>query len=255
MSYQASFKKELNRLYTIRWIAQNELGNEHISWKSKLDIRNTIKDLEVNLPEIYQTARTVDGLKEPTQDSWVLKPAKGAANRGVYPIIKKQGKWFNLFERKYMDWNQIKNACKRADGTKPPYIIEEFVGNESLPYNWELYCFNGQIGLVRQRENTDRKGKLYKFWDIYFNDLGLIEESKKDILKAELPQPNHPKELLETAKLISENIPYAFCRIDLYDTDKVYFGELTFHPGIGNNFNQEIDNKLGKMWLRAEAGK
>lgn len=250
MSYQASFKKELNRLYTIRWIEQNELGKEHVSWTSKLDLRKMVDD--TYLPKIYQQAEKIEDIVEPSQDKWVLKPAKGAANRGVYPIIKKNGKLFNCFEKKYMKFTQIKQACKNSDGTKAPYIVEQFIGSD-LPYNWEMYCFRGEVGLVRQRENTDRKGKLFKFWDTDFNDIGLIEPSKKDILKPELPEPKRKQELIDAAKHISSKLPYPFVRLDFYEDDKIYLGEITMHPGIGNQFIEEWDRKLGKMWLKAEA--
>jgi hypothetical protein len=250
MSYQASFKKELNRLYTIRWIAQNKYEQEHISWSSKLDLRKNIPGKY--LPEIYQTSETLDQLSEPKYDRWVLKPAKGAANRGVYPVIRQGNKWFNTFEKKLMTWQQIIKACKNSEGTKPPYIIEQFIGDK-LPYNWEVYCFYGEIGLIRQRQNDDRKAKFYKFYDTDFYDLGLIEPSKKDILRPSMPLPNHAYPLLDAAKEISLLLKYPFVRLDFYDTDKIYLGEVTMHPGIGNNFIEEWDKKLGKMWLDAEA--
>lgn len=253
--YQASFKKELNRLYTIRWIAQNELKQEHISWMSKLELRSMLGglEIEINLPKIYQVEESLDNLSKPKLDKWVLKPDKGAASRGVYPISTKNGKLFDNFTKKFTTWGNIINEARRLQGFKPPFFIEEYIG-DNIPYNWEFYCFRGEVGLVRQRENTDRVSKLYKFWDTQFNDLGLIEEAKRNILKPSLPMPHNPDELLRTAKVISKNIPFIFCRIDLYDTpERVYFGELTMHPGIGNQFIDEWDKKLGKMWLRAEA--
>lgn len=253
--YSPSFKKELNRLYTVRWIAQQTYGKEHISWTSKMEVRKLVQDLDINLPKIYQQPAELDDLHLPETSGWVLKPVKGAANRGVYPITVKDGKLYNLFTNDYTTWGDIKKEVRKSTGFKPPFYIEQLVDdNNRLPYNWELYCFDGEVGLVRQRENTDRVGKLYKFWDTAYNDLGLIEESKKDILKPELPPPYHPEELLKTASLISKNIPYIFCRVDLFDTPQgVYYGELTMHPGIGNNFTPEIDKQLGQLYLKAEA--
>lgn len=252
--YSPSFKKELNRLYTIRWIEQHKYGREHTSWKSKLELREMVNHLDIKLPMIYEVRNTVDELVDPSMDSWVLKPAKGAANRGVYPIIKKDKKLYNVFTGKVTTFEKIKQSLKKQSGFKPPFIIEEYLGTDTLPYNWELYCFKGKIGLIRQRQNIDNTIKHYKFYDIDFKNLGLIEQSKKDILDESMPLPHNPDELLRVARVISENIPFTFCRVDLYDTEHgVYFGELTHHPGVGNNFDKHIDEKLGRMWLEAEA--
>lgn len=255
MSYYPSFKKELNRLYCVRWLAQNECGREHISWGSKLKVRKELERLPINLPKIYQVGE-LDDLTEPKLNEWVLKPDRGAANRGVFPVKREGKQLINKFSGNPTTWKKIIFEARKLNGFRPPFYIEEYLGSEQIPYNWELYCFDGDIGLIRQRQNIDQTIKLYKFWSADFEDLGLIEESKKDILKPDLPPPINQDELIETAKIISKNIPYVFCRIDLYDTPKgVYYGELTPHPGIGNNFNPEIDKKLGRMWLKAEARK
>lgn len=251
--YQASFKKELNRLYTIRWIAQHTYGKEHISWKSKLELRDMVKGLDIKVPEIYSTHNSVEEIPEPQLDKFVIKPVKGAASRGVHPLIRKGKGYYHAIARKDTTWNKVIQRLKTETGYKPPFYIEQFIGSE-LPYNWEIYCFDGEVGLVRQRENLPKTVKRYKFWDTDFNDLGLIEPAKKDILNPELPLPYHPEELLKTASLISKNIPYIFCRVDLFDTPYgVYYGELTMHPGIGNNFIPEIDKQLGSLYLKAEA--
>lgn len=255
MSHVPSFIREINRINTIRWIAQHNYGMEHESWRSKMVFKEMVEKTGVPMPEVYQFSETLDGLVEPTQDKWVLKPCRGAANRGVFPIIRKGGKWFNLFEKKHMSWLDIVKACKKSNLTKPPYLIEQFIGGGDIPYNWEVYGFYGEVGLIRQRENIDRKIKLYKFWDTDWQDMGLIDKTKKGILKPELPMPQNPELMLKVAKQISGGIPYSFARIDLFEHQKqVYFGELTTHPGLhSNEFKPEIDKKLGRMWLKAEA--
>ena len=54
--------------------------------------------------------------------------------------------------------------------------------------------------------------------------------------------------MLKLARILSKNI--AFLRVDLYEiNDKIYFGELTFHPCAGfMPFKpKEWDEKLGEM--------
>lgn len=251
--YSPSFTKEINRLYTIRWIEQTKYGKEHTSWQSKLHFKELVSSLGVKVPETYQIAEKIDQLKEPKQDRWVLKPVKGSANRGVFPVTRIDNKWYSHFNNKFMSWQDIKNMCAETDNVKPPYIIEEFAGEE-LPDNWELYCFKGEIGLIRQRRQVKGRnfdGRTHKFWDTEWNDMGELD---KRVYDHDLPLPLHPKELIETAIKISLAIPYVFARIDLFDTESgIYFGEVTHHPGPGNHFEQELDTKLGRMWLEAEA--
>ena len=63
------------------------------------------------------------------------------------------------------------------------------------------------------------------------------------------PKPDCFDEMIRLAKKLSNGIP--FLRVDLYEVNgKVYFGELTFYPGIGmSRFEpEEWDEKVGQ-WL------
>ena len=60
--------------------------------------------------------------------------------------------------------------------------------------------------------------------------------------------PQQLDKMLDIARELSRN--FIFCRIDLYNfKDRIYFGEITIHPGGGQeplfSYDQEVE--FGKM--------
>lgn len=62
------------------------------------------------------------------------------------------------------------------------------------------------------------------------------------------PMPIHYEEMVELAKKLSRGFQYV--RVDLYCTDKVYFGEMTFTPASGlDKYDPDTwDYHMGELW-------
>ena len=60
--------------------------------------------------------------------------------------------------------------------------------------------------------------------------------------------PDHLNKMIDCARVLAE--PFSFVRVDFYDTDRPFVGELTFFPGGGfSPFHpSKWDNILGS-WI------
>ena len=156
---------------------------------------------------------------------------KGKMNNAIRP-------WNNLYYSHFF-WG-YKNV-------QPKISAEEFVdAGENGLSDYKIHCFNGQPKVVLVCE--DRKmGELKKtFLDMDWNLLPCRRsdgEVNPDVVK-----PRHFDEMVRVARILSE--PFPFVRIDFYSVgDRVYVGEMTFHPGCGfEKFTpSEWDLKFGDM--------
>ena len=79
----------------------------------------------------------------------------------------------------------------------------------------------------------------------------LLRHNKRGLAAPEnftLPKPPQMDKMFEIAELLSKDIP--FVRVDLYFVNnQIYFGELTFYPDSGFDFNilPNIDLLYGSM--------
>lgn len=70
------------------------------------------------------------------------------------------------------------------------------------------------------------------------------------ISEREVDKPIQLKDMIEICRKLSS--PFSFVRVDLYlHHSRIYFGELTFIPGGGNEpFNPvEADYSFGKLFI------
>ena len=133
---------------------------------------------------------------------------------------------------------------------KPQIIAEAYLGAELQDYRF--YCFNGEPKLIYTYRNADNdidKPKIATC-DIVNERWERMPFRQKSPNSAELPpKPVFFDEMYATAKALAKDIP--FLRVDFYETDKMYIGELTFYPGSGFSafYPNEWDEKLGQ-WLK-----
>ena len=129
---------------------------------------------------------------------------------------------------------------------KPKIICEKFLdmGNDKLPTDYKIYCFNGkpEVILVMNDRGKDIKKEFY---DLKWNLIHLRDNEKTP--KKLTEKPKNLNEMLECAKKLSE--PFEFVRVDFYNIkDKIIFGELTFTPaGCNAQYTEEADKYLGEL--------
>ncbi len=129
----------------------------------------------------------------------------------------------------------------------PRIIIEEHLelpGEKPLN-DYKIFCFNGvpqliQVDIDRQSSHT----RNFYDTDWQRQTFGLLfPQHNKDV-----DPPECLGEMLDVAIRLSSDMPFA--RVDLYcQGGRVYFGEITFHPGGGcEPFSPpSYDDALGEM--------
>ena len=132
----------------------------------------------------------------------------------------------------------------------PPEIIaEEYlkpgIGEDCL-IDYKFHCFNGKPFVCQVIEGRTSKETL-DFYDSDWNHLSIAHPA--------FPNTTHIKEkplnydlMLELASKLSRGFQYV--RVDLYSTDKVYFGEMTFTPASGTEryVPDDWDYEMGRQW-------
>ena len=168
-------------------------------------------------------------------------------------IIKECNKWlkFNYYILS-KEW-QYKNI--------PPKILIEklLLTNEGkVPMDCKFHCFNGKVEFIQV--NTDKfEDHKMSFFDTNWNLLPFTWCPTKDgkpiwKINKEIRKPKNLNEMIKISKKLSKDFDYI--RVDLYSlNNKIYFGELTFHPGAGFNifFPLKYDKIFGdKLKIKNE---
>ena len=116
-------------------------------------------------------------------------------------------------------------------------------GGQLLDY--KFFCFNGKPEFV-EVDFDCFTAHTRNFYSLAWERLPL--QILYPPYQGDAERPNKLDEMIDVAKKLSKDFP--FIRVDLYTCDdRVYFGELTFHPegGFGPILPNEWDEKLGGM--------
>ena len=116
-------------------------------------------------------------------------------------------------------------------GIKPSVVAEELLVDESGTElkDYKFFCFNG-VPKIIQVDYNRFSGHKRRLFDTDWNEMD-VKITYPDDKNIVLKRPDKLDEMISICKKLSEGIP--FIRVDLYATDKVYVGELTFYPGGG----------------------
>ncbi len=128
----------------------------------------------------------------------------------------------------------------------PCLVIEKFLTDEKggLLNDYKIHCFNGKpmfIQTIFDRES----GAIETWFNTNWEKQEFYYFSSKN---SNISKPDNLEEMLDVARKLAEEFLYV--RVDLYSFEnKVYFGELTFHPycGVMKWQPQEMDLELGKL--------
>lgn len=143
------------------------------------------------------------------------------------------------------EW-QYKNSHRRI-------VIEKLLQCKDgyIPNDYKLHYINGELAFVYcsvARETLNKRNIYDKDWNpLYFSWVEKWKNSST-IRGEEITAPQSFDEM----KLIGADIAkmFDYVRVDFYDVDgKLYYGEITFHHGGGNDVfrPEEYDLKFGKM--------
>ncbi|MBL0480070.1 ATP-grasp fold amidoligase family protein [Aeromonas veronii] len=197
----------------------------------------------------------------------------------IFPNLPKQfamkaahGSGWNeiVFDKSKVNKNQLKRNVKKWLGDnyyfyglekqykniKPSVVFETLLVTDdgTVPYDYKFYCFGkgGKSEIIIQVD-LDRFGNHQRaFYDSEWKRHPISILSSKSVRsQIEVTKPECLDEML---KIVSDlSCDFDFSRIDLYVVgNKVYFGEITFHPesAYGMIFEDESqDYRLGELIL------
>lgn len=236
----------------IQWLKINERRKILEDCADKYKVRAYVKDCigeEYLIPLLYETKNPGTISPEILPDFPVIIKTNhnSGGNIIVHDKTKVNFKEIQKRLRKLLKENfyyttkewQYKNIERRI-------IVEKLLIDEdgNLPMDYKFHCFNGHVEFIQldvdrftnhKRDFYDVNWKLLPFsWCPHRNGNAIWENSDRN-LKA----PSQLREMILVSEKLSREFIYS--RIDLYFfMEKIYFGEITFHHGSGN----EIFNPL-----------
>ena len=195
-------------------------------------------------------------------DLVVIKSARGAHGRGVFPLRRSDHEWDIITADESMSSEQITKSLTASvdDGQAgPPFVAEEFLDEDGsgtrLPTDVKVYAFYGDVPMVVLR----RPGRLgehplvtpFRVLDAHGDDVTDVDTGS--IVDPSMPVPAKLDEIVAAASRLSVAIRAPFSRLDFYGIgDRVVFGEVTPRPGGSAWHGEAVDRRLGEAWERAQ---
>lgn len=209
-------------------------------------VRNTIGDDHV-IP-----TKAIVRLNEPVPydilpDRWIAKSVHAAA----WNYLHFGGSIDRFsFERKISRWLS-KNYFDIGGEVNYRYISPKIMFEPLISeldqdlVDYKIWCFDGAarfVGVHGDRQNTP-KGQIF---NLDWTSTNWIYPDIGDWSIGVIPKPFDLDQMISVAEKLAA--PFPFVRVDLYEVcQKIYFGELTFTPGDGNNIRIPLyeDQLLG----------
>lgn len=133
---------------------------------------------------------------------------------------------------------------------RPRIIIEKIIRtkDEKLPMDYKFHCFNGKVDSIMVCTERETGQPKYFFVDKEWRILKYNKSSLELKSDYEIKKPERLRDMIKIAEILSTN--FNFIRVDLYcENNIIYFGELTFYPQSGFDYNilTEADIHLGNL--------
>lgn len=253
---EISLEKPRSLNEKIQWLKLNDRTPLHTRCADKYAVREHVANRigsEFLIPLILHTRNPADINPEKLPD---------------YPFIIKtthdSGKPIIVWDKSKLDWSKTRHALKKKLRTnfyyflkewpykniKPGINVEKLIMDDkgNIPMDYKFYCFNGRVAFITV--DVDRFTNRHKrnCYDAEWQLLAMRYGTKSPDPDMVLMKPPCFHLMRSSAETLAKD--FYFIRVDLYNLEnKVYFGEITFHPGSGFQpyIPPEWDNKLGDM--------
>jgi hypothetical protein len=204
---------------------------------------------------VYDSFEEINFEKLPEQ--FVLKGTNGASGIGIEICKDKTELDYTALKKETAKWLRVRKNGGGREWVyyvhKPRLIAEKYLspgeGENSL-VDYKFFCFHGKpYCLYVMNERFTPGGVRQNILDLDFHVMPYMRV-KIEPVRTELKKPENFDQMIEYAKILSEDFPYV--RVDLYDIDgKIYFGEMTFFPESGYyDFKpDEFDYILGEKFV------
>jgi hypothetical protein len=237
-----SFNEKLN------YLKLNPENKTYSKYADKIAVRDFVKETVgakylIPVIGIFKTAEEINFRELP--DKFVLKANHGSG----WNIIceDKQSLNFEKTRRKLKKWLKYNSFYLSREYQYKP-IVPAIICEELLEFNifdYKFFCFSGNPEIIQvdiDRFTNHRRAFYNVNWEK--QDFSIRYPISDKIIE----KPAQFDEMFEVCKKLSA--PFNFVRVDLYlHNSKIYFGELTFFPGGGNEpFNPvESDYSFGRL--------
>ncbi len=132
---------------------------------------------------------------------------------------------------------------------KPLIVAEKYLQPAKGKYcltDYKFHCFSGNP-LMCEVIDDRTTNEVVDYYDMQWNHLPLTNPPFS-LSSNPKPIPDNYEEMIRVVKQLSRGFQYV--RVDLYNTDRVYFGEMTFTPANGTDKYDpdEWDYHMGELW-------
>ena len=232
----------------LQWLKLYNRKEEYKALVDKVKVKEVVankigKEYVVPILGVWDSFDEIDFEKLPNQ--FVLKTNHSGGNTGV--IIVPDKSKFNVSEAKERLENSLKSDVYRNyrewpyKGMNKKIFAEEYLGSDLVDY--KFYCFDGDADCVLLCIDRQIGAAKFYFFDkdwklCRYNKLG--KEAPENFT---LPKPNGIDQMFRLASEMSKGFP--FVRMDFFDVNgKIYFGEYTFFPASGYDYNRLPESDL-----------
>lgn len=240
----------------LQWLKLYNRNPELTSLVDKIEVKKIIAE-KIGSEYVIPTIMVWDSAEDITEaeiDSlpqrFVMKTNHSGGNSGV-SICRNKDEWDSNEAIQKMKLS-LKTDISRAFGEWPyknvrrKIFAEEYLGDNIVDY--KFYCFNGYVDVVLLCIGRQDGPTKFYFFDREWNLKRYNKAGKAAPEGFTVPKPEGIDKMFEIASELSVGFP--FVRVDLYNVNgKIYFGEMTFFPASGFDYNRltESDRYFGNL--------
>lgn len=236
----------------LQWLKLHERTPLHTQCADKYRVRAHVEKkigAEYLIPLVYQTENVEEIIPENFPEHPFIIKTNHDSGGGIF-----------VHDKSEIDWGQVRDTLGKRlkhnyyhghgewqyKNIEPCILAENLLSDEqgNIPADYKLHCFNGKLGFIQidlDRETDHRR-------NIYDPEWNLLECTYLYKKGATLEKPKVLDKMRELAEILASD--FTFARVDFYNIgEKIYFGEITFHPesGTGKFTPQSWDQKFGEL--------
>lgn len=236
----------------LQWLKIHERTPLHTQCADKYEVRKYVAEklgTEYLIPLVFQSYDPNDLVPENFPDFPVIIKCNHDSSGGLFVRDKYKVDWEkarNSFAKRMKINYYHENGEWQYKNIRPCILAEKLLTDEAgnIPADFKLFCFNGKVAFIQldlDRETSHKRNMYDLDWNLL--DFKYIYENGK-----EYKRPASLEKMVELAEIIAAD--FSFVRVDFYNIgDRIYFGEITFHPesGFGRFIPDSWDRTFGDL--------
>ncbi|WP_238989597.1 ATP-grasp fold amidoligase family protein [Staphylococcus sp. MI 10-1553] len=229
-----NYRNPLQTEYTDKYLMRNHLinhGYNHLL-PPLIGVFESFDDIDFNqMPEkVFLKTNHTSGVNQLVEKGKTdLHKVKSRFNRALKDNYYKYSR----------EWN-YKNI-------HPKILVEEYLSDDKL-VDYKFFVFGGKVeffGVIKNIIDKEGRASLNSQINLYEKTLKKsdIDINRTGFDDSDFELSQYVTEMIEVAETLAS--PFPFCRVDfLVGQNKLYFGEMTFHPNGGQLVLNPIDNEI-----------